>query len=215
MKEYRNIELIKKVDDLHEEICSEKKSNHHRDRFFPLLIEKLDLKTGCEIGVDKGEFSKHLLSKTSLKDLYCIDPWIDDFGSDYRPGFFDKDGNNRKLEAANNLKEFGDRVNIIQSTSKEASKLFDKNSIDFVYIDGDHSLEGIYTDIYSWTPKVKLGGIVSGHDYKNGSGSGMKDYFGNQLNYNVKTVLDDFCKRYGFKLKIVGGRILSWYFVKN
>jgi hypothetical protein len=43
----------------------------------------------------------------------------------------------------------------------------------------------------------------------------MKDYFGEQLPYRVKTVVDNFCQQYGFKLKSVGGRILSFWFVKN
>jgi len=207
-------QTLEQVKQFHKEICSEKRSNHHRDKFFPMMIDKMNLKVGAEIGVDKGEFSRHLLSKSNLKELYCIDPWIDDFGSDYRPEFFDKKGKNRKLEAVNNLKEFGDRVSIIQSTGLEASKLFDDDSLDYLYIDGDHSLKGIFEDIYSWTPKVRIGGIVSGHDYKNGPNSGMKAFDGSQLDYNVKTVVDDFCVRYGFKLHTVGGRILSWYFVK-
>ena len=47
----------------------------------------------------------------------------------------------------------------------EAVKDFKPESIDFVYIDGDHSFETVYEDLTEWSKIVKKGGIVSGHDY--------------------------------------------------
>lgn len=214
--EYRNQKFIDDVESIAERICAEKRSNHHRDKFFPRLIEEMGLKRGAEIGVDKGEFSHHILEKTSVETLYCIDPWMDNFGSDHRPGYYDPNGNVRMEQASAALKQFiqSGRANLIKATGGEASCQFEDGSLDFAYIDGDHSLEGIFTDIYSWTPKIRTGGIVAGHDYKDGRGSGIEDYWGNQLPYAVKTVVDYFCARYGFKVHPVGGRILSWWFVK-
>ncbi len=212
--DYANKELVDNTDRIAEEITQEKHKNHHRDTFFPMMINKLDLKIGAEIGVDKAGFSNHILSKTKIDKYYCIDTWQDDFGSNYRPGYFDKDGNKRFNDAYEILKPYGNRVVMMQMTSGEAcSKVNDQ--LDFVYIDGDHSLFGIYDDLHYWTPKVRIGGIVSGHDFKDGPKSGINDYFGKQLDYRIKTVTEDFCRKYGYKLNIVGGRILSWWFVKN
>lgn len=213
--EYRNQEMVDEVDGIANEILSDKHTNHHRDKFFPMLIEKMGLKIAAEIGVDKGGFSHHLLSKTNLEKLYCIDCWMDDFGSNHRPEEYDPIGDNRMKEAMNLLSEFGNRSQFIKAFSVDASKGVPDNSLDFVYIDGDHSLEGIYNDIYAWIHKVKCGGIVSGHDFKDGPGSGIKDYSGKQLPYKVETVIRNFCQQYGFKLNTVGGRILSWWFVKT
>ncbi len=47
----------------------------------------------------------------------------------------------------------------------DALEDFEDNSLDFVYIDGDHNFKHISEDIYEWTKKVRSGGIVSGHDY--------------------------------------------------
>ena len=47
----------------------------------------------------------------------------------------------------------------------EALNDFENESIDFVYIDGNHGLKFVIEDIYGWTKKVKKGGIISGHDY--------------------------------------------------
>lgn len=212
---YYRQEFIDSVDKVAEAFLKEKNSNHHRDKFFPAMIDKLGLKVGAEIGVDKAQFSEHILGGSKLELLYCIDCWMDDFGSKYKPKEYDPVGLNRMEEARKRISKFERRYVLMRDTSANASLQIPDESLDFCYIDGDHSLEGIYTDLYAWTPKVKSGGIVAGHDYKDGPGSGIKDYWGGQLPYHIKTVVDFFCAKYGLKLNIVGGRILSWWFVKN
>lgn len=46
----------------------------NRDEFIN-IINELNLKIGCEIGVYKGDFSLKLLNNTNLSKLYLIDPW--------------------------------------------------------------------------------------------------------------------------------------------
>lgn len=50
-------------------------------------------------------------------------------------------------------------------TSVDAAKLFDDKSLDFVFIDANHKYDYVSADIAAWFPKVKSGGIISGHDY--------------------------------------------------
>ncbi len=215
--EYENKEIIENADRVALEILALQKSNRHRDHFFPLIIDKLGLKIGVEIGVDKAEFSKHIMDKSGISKYYCIDTWQDDFGSNYKPGYYNKQGNVRLEEARTILSEHikSEKAILVRKTGLAASKYFGSESIDFCYIDGDHSLGGVYNDIMAWTPKVKVGGIIAGHDYKDGPASGITDFFGKQLDYKIKTVVDYYCQRYGHKINSVGGRILSWWFVKN
>ena len=56
-------------------------------------------------------------------------------------------------------------IKIIIDTSVNASKQFDKESIDFVFKDGDHSYESVKSDIKYWEPIVKENGLIMGHDY--------------------------------------------------
>ena len=49
--------------------------------------------------------------------------------------------------------------------SVPASKLYEDGSLDFVFLDGDHAYPSIRADIDAWRPKVRRGGILSGHDY--------------------------------------------------
>lgn len=50
--------------------------------------------------------------------------------------------------------------------SVEASKRYDNQSLDFVFIDADHRYENVKADIQAWHPKVKNHGFIGGHDYR-------------------------------------------------
>ena len=49
--------------------------------------------------------------------------------------------------------------------SNEAYLDFEDNSIDAIYIDGNHTYDGVKEDIIYWSPKVKPGGLIVGDDY--------------------------------------------------
>jgi predicted O-methyltransferase YrrM len=61
--------------------------------------------------------------------------------------------------------ELQNHVFPIKLSTRSAYKLFKNNSIDFLFIDADHSYEGVKLDISLWEPKVVEGGVISGHDY--------------------------------------------------
>jgi hypothetical protein len=64
-----------------------------------------------------------------------------------------------------NMKPFENNYNVLKMTSVEASKQYEDNSLDFVFIDACHDYECVNEDIKVWYPKVKIGGILAGHDY--------------------------------------------------
>jgi hypothetical protein len=65
------------------------------------------------------------------------------------------------LSAQKRLK--GYPAKFLRMTSEEGSKTL-PNDLDFVYLDGDHSAEAVLNDIRLWYPKVKVGGLLGGHD---------------------------------------------------
>lgn len=67
----------------------------------------------------------------------------------------------KNLERAGVLEYF----NFIQYDSHLAHILYAENTIDFIFIDGDHSFKGCYEDLVNFYPKVKKGKIFAGHDY--------------------------------------------------
>ena len=114
-----------------------------------------------EIGLGQGKSSGYMAveiinSKKNIK-LDCVDCWDmpTDETKDYTMAFF------------NNLKPIWNMldISVIQNYSTEASKLYEDNSLDFVFIDGDHSFSAVTDDIEHWLPKLKANGLIAGHDY--------------------------------------------------
>jgi len=116
---------------------------------------------GAEIGVWKGVNAKWYFKVLRIKKLYLIDPY-----EAYDDGSSDKNYKNL-LKAKNKvLKMFGSdkRVKLIFKDSISGAKQIPDNSLDFAYIDGDHSYEFVIKDIRTYYRKVKKGGVISGDD---------------------------------------------------
>jgi hypothetical protein len=80
----------------------------------------------------------------------------------------------------NNMLPVKGHYNPIKKGSIEAAALYADRSLDFVFIDADHSYEAIKADVEAWLPKVKLNGYIGGHDYTEiwnaPSPNGIKQY---------------------------------------
>ena len=108
------------------------------------------------------------------RSSYAIAKGANDFGRNVELFFVDDfKGHDpvlvKKLKEKNVLKIFKDNMRqfdytLIKKDSVSASKQFKNNSIDFLFIDGDHSYDGVVADLDAWWPKVR--GVMCGHDYK-------------------------------------------------
>ena len=58
-----------------------------------------------------------------------------------------------------------DMITLHVMPSVEAARLFDDESLDFVFIDGSHDYASVCADITAWLPKVRPGGVLAGDDY--------------------------------------------------
>ena len=111
--------------------------------------------------------------------LYGIDPWekldnsngrsLDDVAS--KQGVSAKDILTHYKKLRVNLeeivaKDFSDVITLIQGFSPNAAAQFPNHSIDFVFIDGNHSYEAVKADLNGWFSKIKKEkGIIAGHDW--------------------------------------------------
>lgn len=55
-------------------------------------------------------------------------------------------------------------IEVLEMTSLEAVKRIPDESLDVVFIDADHRYRFVTEDIVVWYPKVKIGGLICGHD---------------------------------------------------
>jgi len=134
------------------------------------ILKNDSLKRCAEIGVWRGNFAVNMLKNfPEITNYYCIDKWkhYDDFTAILRPQGemakcnFDEVYSKFKVK----IKPYKDRVKIYRLSSKESAKLIKDKSLDFVFIDANHAYDYIKEDIQLWMPKVKKGGLISGHDY--------------------------------------------------
>ena len=148
---------------------------------------------GVEIGVFKGENSELILKKLNIEKLYLVDVWKEYEGIDH---IWNDDNYGLVLNKFKN----NDKIKIIKNFSDKACELFENSSLDFIYIDSNHKYSYVYEDISLWYSKVKIGGVISGHDIMLKSG-----------NYPVLNAVKDFCFANNINYQI---SVPDWYFIK-
>lgn len=160
----------------------------------PEFFKQLGFKVGVEIGVYKGIYT-NILAKSGLQ-IYGVDPWLayPDYPYYGKPNEQWREDKNYK-ESVERLKDYPN-CTIIRKTSMDAVVDFPDNSIDFVYIDGNHSFKYVADDICEWVKKVKVGGFVCGHDY----------IYANPKNFHVRYVVDAYVVSHAIKNLWILGR---------
>jgi SAM-dependent methyltransferase len=119
-----------------------------------------------EVGCWKGRSTAFLAveiinSKKDIK-LYAVDTWL---GSEEHKNDPYVKTNTLYDLFIDNMKPFMEVITPMRMTSLEASKTFEDQSLDAVFIDACHSYECVLEDIKAWLPKVKNGGYLAGHDW--------------------------------------------------
>lgn len=161
-------------------------------------ILKGTLQKVVEVGLGFGDFSAYLLGTNKDLILTSIESWRGKFMktrmTDARDGVMER------------MKYYIDnfQYEVLEMDSGEGSTHFLDNSLDCVYIDAGHDYRNVKADLGYWYPKVKSGGIFSGHDYKLHGVPG------------VRTAVNEFIKAYGLKLGVTVdvNPNPSWFCVK-
>lgn len=179
------------------------------------LFAELGFTKGAEIGTDEGIYAEYLLNTIPGLLLYCIDPWDEyAYEENGQPESFERQKyfENRMKRAEERIKG---KAHILRETSEEALDEFEDNSLDFVYIDGNHDFVNVAFDIHNWLKKVRVGGILAGHDYvryptrkQNHVKRVVQAYFPSYALLPVFAVMQD---KHGMKRD----RFRSWFFVKK
>lgn len=176
----------------------------------PFVLNAMNLLgTGAEIGVRNGEYSHFLLTHWKGEKLFSIDSWAE--AEEYIAPSGDVVSQSSHDEAYGRavmlLAPFGARSMIVREDSLAAAEKFADGSLDFCYIDAAHQYEPFKKDLAAWFPKVKRGGIVSGHDYSNAPIGAVR--------YGVKRAVDEFCRENHLKLTLTREfNVRSWFIFK-
>ncbi len=130
------------------------------------LVSELRCSSVCEIGVWKGEFAQTLLENVPGIETYTlVDPWKNLPNWNKPANKTDIEFEEIRHEALERVSKFRGKIVEIRETTKKASALLGDRSIDFAYVDGDHTLRGITMDLLSILPKIREGGYIGGDDF--------------------------------------------------
>jgi len=133
------------------------------------LIFKIQAEKVAEIGVYKGGLCRSVTKncREVLKEYWAIDPWVNLGQGHGKASKHEDDKYWHDLYLLNCERMINRKaLRVIRALSVEAVKLFLDEYFDIVYLDGDHHYDVFKEDLFLWLPKVKVGGILAGHDYR-------------------------------------------------
>lgn len=136
----------------------------YRNELWKLLPEN---STIVELGCAEGLFSSDILKWPNCGLLYMVDLWgrIPNQSGD---GASPQEWHDKNFNGAMTNVEFAkDRIKVLRGLTWDMAANVPDESLDLLYLDACHTYECVMEDLTKWFPKVKKGGIIAGHDYKN------------------------------------------------
>lgn len=129
----------------------------------PKLCRELGMRRGAEVGVWKGAYSLEFCKAIQGLTWLAIDPWA--------PYAAYREKKNDAILIAQAYEEARAKLapyqcTLVKSSSLQAAAEVRDGSLDVVYIDGNHEAPFVLEDLAAWTPKLKPGGLLCGHDYR-------------------------------------------------
>lgn len=113
------------------------------------------LEVGSYLGASSCFIAEGIRKSKKHGRLYCVDTWQNDAMSEGKRNTFQ--------DFLTNTNEYKDLIVPLCGRSVDVAKEFNQ-LIDFLFIDGDHSYEGVKADVDAWFPKLNDGALVIFHD---------------------------------------------------
>jgi hypothetical protein len=171
---------------------------------------------GVEVGVAEGIYSRQILRSWAGRRLTLVDCWQTQDSSEYcdeaNTDIQIQETRRRAVEA---LAQADPRAQLLQAFTPQAAARFADESLDFVYLDANHSYPAVRADLRAWYPKLKVGGILAGHDYMDGYFGFGPDLLGGTL-FGVQSAVDEFARALGQAVAFTTtDPPFSWYLRKR
>jgi len=157
------------------------------------LVQRITKKRytiGAEVGVNTGRTTSILLKMCPKLHLFAVDAWgpipDDPSAPDYRQiGLEGRNASRARNTFHRVMRPYKNRMTVLEGLSVRMADKVEDGSLDFVFIDADHRYAPALADIKAWFPKVRSGGMVSGHDYAHerfpGVTQAVREYFGDNF----------------------------------
>lgn len=145
------------------------------------LLKKVGtVSCAVELGVNRGEFSQRILETCRPEQLHLVDVWN---SKRYHDGLYEGVVGKFKTE----IQEGG--IIVHRKFSTEAAEDFSDGSINFLYIDTDHTYKTTKEELRRYQDKMAPEGIIAGHDFITGN-------WVTAFKYGVIDAVYEFCAEY-------------------
>jgi len=138
----------------------------NRVELWTRFVREAEVRQVAEIGVYRGRFAARMLADCpAIETYYMVDPWrnLEDWN---KPANTSDDAFERIYrEAMERTSAHASKRVVLRGTTTEVVDRMPDASLDFAYIDGDHTLRGITIDLIRVFPKVRPGGWIGGDDF--------------------------------------------------
>ena len=154
------------------------------------LFQQQETIVGLEIGVASGWTMNHFLQNLSNLQLTGIDPYVGYMDGNIKIAQEMLDA--QYLAAQDNISDFAPRGKILRGYSQDFVNSFEDKSLDYIFIDGDHSYEGALRDCELFFPKIKSNGIFAGHDWSfDGVRKAVNEFKDKNGSPNIRMIKED------------------------
>ncbi|KAG2491639.1 hypothetical protein HYH03_010010 [Edaphochlamys debaryana] len=188
------------------------------------ILQQKGFKTGVELGVQRAWFSAHnLYHWTSCEKYYLVDAWAHQVNYEDLANVDQSKQNEIYNEAVTNLAAYASKTVFLRNYTNDAIKYIPDN-VDFVYVDARHDYCGVMEDLKLYWPKIRVGGIMAGHDYldapyvKEISGQAWEKCMDGSIHPGaVKGAVDDFFRPLGQHVFVtyLDGPWVTWVVLKG
>ena len=130
------------------------------------LVKRHGWVHGAEIGVLRGKTLFSVLDACPELSMIGVDQWkvIPLREDENAETYVDFDMAGLARDVVRRAKGYGPRCTILKGDSVAMAKQVERGSLDFIFLDGDHTEAGLKRDIAAWASKVRSGGMILGHD---------------------------------------------------
>jgi len=137
-----------------------------REDLGKILQSEEGLSVGVELGVQTGKFANRMLSDwTNCEEYHLVDLW------GHQKNYHDianlaQEGQDRNYDQTmQTLKPWSDKTHVCRNYTSVCVHKFEDEYFDFIYVDARHDFKGVWEDLVAYWPKLRVGGIMAGHDY--------------------------------------------------
>ncbi len=138
--------------------------------FYKKMIDQVSepahfVEVGCWKGKSSSYMAVEIVNSGKPIQFDCVDTWLGDLNDPIHQNDPSVAGGTLYDEFIQNMKPVEGKYKAVRMDSVSAAATYEDNSLDLVFIDAAHDYESVKADILAWLPKIKINGIISGHDY--------------------------------------------------